>query len=144
MADEIEGRHDRVVAPRRWWRVGLRLVDPGNIVRATDTNAIVVVPQLQPISVVFTIPEDSLPAVLAKLAHGVRMPAEAYDREQRRKLSVGSLLTVDNQIDPITGTVKLNPPGADRASRGPAPRLSNRALQRSRPSSNSTSRRRLR
>jgi multidrug efflux system membrane fusion protein len=106
----------RIVSPIGG-RVGLRLVDPGNIVHATDTNAIVVITQLQPITVIFTIPEDSLPAVMAKLAHGVRMPAEAYDREQRRKLAVGSLLTVDNQIDPTTGTVKLKAifPNADAA-----------------------------
>jgi len=106
----------RVVSPIGG-RVGLRLVDPGNIVHATDTNAIVVITQLQPITVIFTIPEDSLPAVMAKLAHGVRMPAEAYDRELRRKLAAGSLLTVDNQIDPTTGTVKLKAifPNADAA-----------------------------
>jgi len=88
-------------------RVGLRLVDPGNIVRATDTNGLVIIAQLEPITVVFTIPEDSLPEVLDRLARGVRMPVEAYDREGRRKLASGSLLTVDNQIDPSTGTVRL-------------------------------------
>jgi len=88
-------------------RVGLRLVDPGNIVRATDANGLVIITQLEPITVVFTIPEDSLPAVLDRLGHGVRMPVDAYDREQRKKLASGSLLTVDNQIDPSTGTVRL-------------------------------------
>jgi membrane fusion protein, multidrug efflux system len=88
-------------------RVGLRLVDPGNIVHATDVNGIVVVTQLQPIAVVFTIPEDNIPAVLARLGHGASLPVEAYDREQQRKLSTGSLLTIDNQVDPTTGTVKL-------------------------------------
>jgi membrane fusion protein, multidrug efflux system len=88
-------------------RVGLRLVDPGNIVHATDVNGIVVVTQLQPIAVVFTIPEDNIPAVLARLGHGTSLPVEAYDREQQRKLSTGSLLTIDNQVDPTTGTVKL-------------------------------------
>ena len=88
-------------------RVGLRLVDPGNIVHATDANGLVIITQLEPITVVFTIPEDSLPAVLDGLGHGVRMPVDAYDREQRRKLASGSLLTVDNQIDPSTGTVRL-------------------------------------
>src|SRR5882724_1298809 len=86
-------------------RVGLRLVDPGNIVHATDVNGIVVVTQLQPIAVVFTIPEDNIPAVLARL--GASLLVEAYDREQQRKLSTGSLLTIDNQVDPTTGTVKL-------------------------------------
>jgi multidrug efflux system membrane fusion protein len=88
-------------------RVGLRAVDPGNIVHTTDANAIVVITQLQPMTVVFTIPEDSIPSVLDKLARGLRVPVDAYDREQRRKLSTGSLLTIDNQIDPTTGTVKL-------------------------------------
>ena len=88
-------------------RVGLRAVDPGNIVHATDGNGIVVITQLQPVAVVFTIPEDSIPAVLDRLARGQRMSAEAYDREQRRKLATGSLLTIDNQVDPTTGTVKL-------------------------------------
>jgi multidrug efflux system membrane fusion protein len=88
-------------------RLGLRLVDPGNIVHATDANGLVVITQLQPIAVVFAIPEDSLPQVLAKLKAGARLPVEAYDREGRQKLAVGSLLTVDNQIDPSTGTVRL-------------------------------------
>ncbi len=88
-------------------RVGLRLVDPGNIVHASDASGIVVVTQLQPIAVVFTIPEDNIPAVLARLGHGASLPVEAYDREQQRKLSTGSLLTIDNQVDPTTGTVKL-------------------------------------
>jgi membrane fusion protein, multidrug efflux system len=88
-------------------RVGLRLVDAGNMVHASDANGLVVITQLQQITVIFTIPEDSLPAVLAKLRTGVTLPVEAYDREQRHGLATGSLLTVDNQIDPTTGTVKL-------------------------------------
>jgi len=96
----------RITAPVSG-RVGLRLVDPGNIVHATDPNGLVVITQLQPITVVFTIPEDSLPPVLAKLKAGERLPVEAFDREQKRRLATGSLLTVDNQIDPNTGTVKL-------------------------------------
>ena len=88
-------------------RVGLRLVDPGNIVHASDPNGLVVITQLQPITVVFTIAEDSLPPVLAKLKAGERLPVEAFDREQKRRLATGFLLTVDNQIDPNTGTVKL-------------------------------------
>jgi multidrug efflux system membrane fusion protein len=88
-------------------RVGLRLVDPGNIVHASDVNGLVVITQLQPITVIFPIPEDSLPQVLARLKTGERLPVEAYDREMRQKLAVGSLLTVDNQIDPTTGTVRL-------------------------------------
>ena len=88
-------------------RVGLRLVDPGNIVHATDTGGLVIITQLQPITVIFTIPEDSIPTVLEQLRQGVRLPVEAYDREQRRKLADGALLTIDNQVDPTTGTVRL-------------------------------------
>lgn len=88
-------------------RVGLRLVDPGNIVHVTDTNGLVVITQLQPITVIFPIPEDSLPQVLARLKSGERLPVEAYDREMKQRLAIGSLLTVDNQIDPTTGTVRL-------------------------------------
>ena len=88
-------------------RVGLRLMDPGNIVYANDTTGLVVITQLQPITVVFTIPEDSLPPVMDKLRAGERLPVEAFDREQKRQLATGSLLTVDNQIDPTTDTVQL-------------------------------------
>ena len=88
-------------------RVGLRLVDPGNIVHATDTGGLVIITQLQPITVIFTIPEDSIPTVLEQLQRGVRLPVEAYDREQRKKLADGALLTIDNQVDPTTGTVRL-------------------------------------
>ncbi len=88
-------------------RIGLRLVDPGNIVHVSDTNGLVVITQLQPITVIFPIPEDSLPQVLARLKTGERLPVDAYDREMKQKLAAGSLLTVDNQIDPATGTVRL-------------------------------------
>src|SRR5213594_2732888 len=88
-------------------RVGLRLVDAGNIVHAADTGGLVIITQLQPITVIFTIPEDSIPAVLERLGRGVRLPVEAYDREQRKKLAEGALLTIDNQVDPATGTVRL-------------------------------------
>jgi multidrug efflux system membrane fusion protein len=96
----------RITAPISG-RVGLRLVDPGNIVHVADANGLVVITQLQPMTVVFPIPEDSLPQVLARLKTGDRLPVEAYDREMRQRLAVGSLLTVDNQIDPTTGTVRL-------------------------------------
>src|SRR5260370_26640685 len=86
---------------------GLRLVDPGNSVHATDTGGLLIGPQLQPITVIFTIPEDSIPTVLERLQRGVRLPVEAYDREYRRKLAEGALLTIDNQVDPTTGTVRL-------------------------------------
>lgn len=98
-------------------RVGLRLVDPGNIVHATDTTGLVVITQLRPIAVIFSIPEDNLPQVLAKLKAGEHSPVEAYDRAGQQKLATGSLLTVDNQIDPTTGTVRLKAefPNADNA-----------------------------
>jgi multidrug efflux system membrane fusion protein len=88
-------------------RLGLRLVDQGNIVHAADQNGLVVITQVEPIAVVFTIPEDSLPPVLAKLKAGAKLPVEAWDRDQRQRLASGTLLTVDNQIDPTTGTVRL-------------------------------------
>jgi multidrug efflux system membrane fusion protein len=88
-------------------RVGLRLVDPGNIVHVADANGLVVITQLQPITVILSIPEDSLPQVLARLKTGERLPVEAYDREMRQRLAAGSLLAIDNQIDPNTGTVRL-------------------------------------
>lgn len=106
----------RITAPITG-RVGLRLVDAGNIVHAADTTGIVVITPLQPITVVFTLPEDNIPSVLDRLAHGVTLAVEAYDREQRRKLASGSLLTIDNQVDQTTGTVKLKSvfPNADSA-----------------------------
>jgi membrane fusion protein, multidrug efflux system len=88
-------------------RVGLRLVDPGNIVHASDANPLLVITQMQPITVVFTLPEDSLPPVLQKLHAGARLSVDAYNRDRSRKLSSGTLLTTDNQIDPTTGTLKL-------------------------------------
>ncbi|MFI4948858.1 MAG: MdtA/MuxA family multidrug efflux RND transporter periplasmic adaptor subunit [Alphaproteobacteria bacterium] len=88
-------------------RVGLRQVDPGNYVQTSDANGIVVITQLQPISVIFTLPEDNLPTVLKRLHAGAALPATAYDRTGATKLDTGTLETVDNQIDPTTGTVKL-------------------------------------
>jgi len=88
-------------------RLGLRQVDPGNMVHAGDTQGLVVITQLQPITVVFTIPEDGLPPVMQKLGAGEKLAVDAYDRADKVKLAGGSLLTVDNQIDPTTGTVKL-------------------------------------
>ena len=97
-------------------RVGLRLVDPGNIVHATDTTGIVVITQLQPITVIFTLPEDNIGAVVDRLGRGERLVVDAYDRAQQRKLASGSLVTIDNQIDTTTGTVKLRAefPNTDR------------------------------
>lgn len=88
-------------------RLGLRLVDPGNIVHAADPGGLVVITQISPIAVVFTIPEDSLPPVLAKLHAGAELPVEAYDRANVHPLASGRLLTVDNAVDANTGTVRL-------------------------------------
>jgi len=88
-------------------RVGLRLIDPGNIVHAADTTGILVITQLQPITVIFTLPEDNLPSVYPKLRAGQPLLVDAYDRADRHKIASGSLLTIDNQIDPTTGTVRL-------------------------------------
>jgi membrane fusion protein, multidrug efflux system len=88
-------------------RVGLRQVDAGNYVQTSDANGIVVVTQTQPISVIFTLPEDDLPAILKQLHGGARLAATAYDRTGTVKLDQGTLATVDNQIDTTTGTVKL-------------------------------------
>lgn len=88
-------------------RVGLRLVDAGNMVHANDQNGLLVITQVQPIAVLFTLPEDNLPPVLSKLRGGDPLPVEAYDRAGRTKIATGSLLTVDNQIDQSTGTARL-------------------------------------
>lgn len=96
----------RITAPVSG-RVGLRLVDPGNVIRANDPNGLVVITQIQPIAAVFTLPEDKLPAVMAQLSSKRTVTAEAYDRSGAVRLARGTLLAVDNQIDPATGTVKL-------------------------------------
>ncbi|MEO8338197.1 MAG: MdtA/MuxA family multidrug efflux RND transporter periplasmic adaptor subunit [Nitrospirota bacterium] len=103
---KLQITYSRITAPIHG-RIGLRLVDQGNLVRANDANGLLVITQLQPITVVFTIAEDSLPAVLDKLKTGESLTVEAFDREQKRKLATGTLLTVDNQIDSNTGTVRL-------------------------------------
>jgi multidrug efflux system membrane fusion protein len=88
-------------------RAGLRLVDPGNYVTANDATGIVVITQLQPISVIFTMAEDNLPQVVRRLRAGATLPATAFDRSGTVKLATGVLKTLDNQIDTTTGTVKL-------------------------------------
>ena len=88
-------------------RAGLRLVDQGNIVHASDTTGLLVITQLQPISVIFTLPQDQLQQVLVKLRGGGHLPVEAYDRDDITKITDGKLATIDNQIDPTTGTYKL-------------------------------------
>src|SRR5690349_22549231 len=98
-------------------RVGLRLVDPGNIVHASDANGMLVITQLQPISVLFSVAEDYLPQIRQQLRRGNRLVVDAFDRTQQTKLSSGVLLTFDNEIDTTTGTIKLKAtfPNADSA-----------------------------
>jgi multidrug efflux system membrane fusion protein len=98
--------YSRVTAPING-QLGLRQVDQGNVVRSGDTNGIVVITQLKPITVLFTIPQDDLPRVLARLREGEKLPVEVFDRDQKVLLGRGRLLTADNQIDTTTGTVKL-------------------------------------
>jgi multidrug efflux system membrane fusion protein len=98
-------------------RVGLRLVDQGNMVHAADTNGLLVITQIQPISVLFTIAEDQLQVVLKKIGAGQALTAYAYDRDMKNMLATGSLTTIDNQIDPTTGTLRLRAtfPNTDNA-----------------------------
>lgn len=108
-ADKLNLTYCQITA-RITGRVGLRLIDPGNIVHAADTNPMLVITQVQPISAIFTVPEDDLPRVLRKLAAGQHLQVEAYDRAgpvTGSKLGTGTLETVDNQIDPSTGTLRL-------------------------------------
>jgi multidrug efflux system membrane fusion protein len=88
-------------------RVGLRLVDPGNVVQSNSTTTLVVIAEEQPITVVFTIAEDNLGQVQEQMRHGKRLVVDAFDRAQQTKIATGKLLTLDNQIDTTTGTVKL-------------------------------------
>jgi membrane fusion protein, multidrug efflux system len=88
-------------------RLGLRQVDPGNIIRSSDTAGLVVITQIDPITVVFTIPQDNLQRVLKQLKAGEKLAVDAWDREQKNKLATGFLISTDNQIDTTTGTIKL-------------------------------------
>lgn len=103
---QLQLTYSRITAPIGG-RVGLRQIDAGNMVHAGDANGLVVITQLQPVTVVFTIPEDNIPGVMKKLRGGEKPAVDAYDRAQKIKLATGALLTVDNQIDSTTGTVKL-------------------------------------
>lgn len=98
-------------------RVGLRLVDAGNMVHATDANGMLVITQVQPIAVIFTLPEDNLPEVAAELPKQKQLSVEAFSRDNKTKIADGKLLTIDNQIDQTTGTVKLKAifPNPDQA-----------------------------
>jgi multidrug efflux system membrane fusion protein len=105
-AAKLQLTYSRIIAPVSG-RLGLRLVDAGNMVHATDAGGLVTITQIQPISVVFSVPEDDLPSLQARLKNGDLPTVEAYDREGTRRLASGTLLTIDNAIDPTTGTVKV-------------------------------------
>jgi len=97
--------------------VGIRLVDEGNVVHTTDTTGIAVVTQIQPIAVLFTLPQDQLPEVLDAVTAGKTLSVEAWDREQKNLLDVGTLESVDNQIDPTTGMIRLKARFANTANK---------------------------
>ena len=103
---KLQLSYTRITAPITG-RTGLRQIDTGNIIRASDANGLVVITQLQPMSVLFTIPEDNIAAVMKQLKNGIRPSVDVFDRAQRQMLASGSLQTVDNQIDVTTGTIKL-------------------------------------
>lgn len=96
----------RVTAPISG-RLGLRQVDIGNIVHASDTSGIVIITQVQPITAIFSVPEDNIPAVMQQLQQGKTLPTEAWSRDQSNQLANGVLLTMDNQVDATTGTIRL-------------------------------------
>ena len=103
---KLQLAYSRISAPISG-RIGLRQVDPGNIVRSGDQSGIVVITQLQPVNVLYTVPQDLLPQVMKRLQSGDAISVEAWDRDQKAKLADGTLASADNQVDPQTGTVKL-------------------------------------
>ncbi len=103
--DQVQVAFCHITAPISG-RVGLRLVDPGNVVQSAGTVTLAVITQMQPITVIFTIPEDSLGPVAARLQKKAKLTVDAFDRTAQTKIASGSLLTIDNQIDTTTGTVK--------------------------------------
>jgi membrane fusion protein, multidrug efflux system len=103
--DEIQVEYCHITAPISG-RVGLRLVDPGNVVQSAGTVTLAVITQMQPMTVIFTVPEDSLGPVVARLQKKAKLTVDAFDRTAQTKIASGTLLTVDNQIDTTTGTVK--------------------------------------
>jgi len=96
----------KIVAPISG-RIGLRLVDQGNIVRANDPNGLAVITQLKPIALVFTIPQDDIGRVQRRISDGEPLKVDAFDRDFKQKLATGTLLAIDNQVDATTGTVRL-------------------------------------
>ena len=105
-AAKVQVVYTRITSPITG-RIGLRLVDQGNIVHAADTTGLAVITQLQPIAVDFSIPEDNLPQVIKDMRKGQELPVDAFDRELKTQLATGSLETFDSQIDQTTGTIKL-------------------------------------
>jgi membrane fusion protein, multidrug efflux system len=105
-AIKLQLTYCRITAPITG-RVGLRLIDPGNVVKANDTAGLVVITQLEPIALVFSVPEDSLQPILRRFRSGAKVPVDAFDREGRTRIATGTLVAIDNQIDPATGTVRL-------------------------------------
>ncbi len=103
--DEVQVSYCHIVAPITG-KVGLRLVDPGNVVQSSGTTTLVVITQMSPITVIFTIPEDSLGPVQDRLRNNAVLTVDAFDRTGQQKIASGKLLTLDNQIDTTTGTVK--------------------------------------
>ncbi|MFM9882825.1 MAG: MdtA/MuxA family multidrug efflux RND transporter periplasmic adaptor subunit [Burkholderiales bacterium] len=103
---KLQITYSRITAPITG-RTGLRQLDQGNMVSGNEPNGLVVITQLQPISVVFSVPQDHLPAIMKRVRSGEKLTVEAWDREQKVRLATGSLASVDNLIDPATGTVKL-------------------------------------
>jgi multidrug efflux system membrane fusion protein len=105
--------YTRVVAPASG-RIGLRQIDPGNQVHASDASGLASIAQLQPTTVVFAVPEANLPAINRRIAAREPLAAEAWDRDQKNHLADGRLLTTDNQIDPATGTIRIKAEFANR------------------------------
>ncbi len=103
--DQVQVDYCHITAPISG-KVGLRLVDPGNVVQSAGTVTLAVITQLEPITIIFTIPEDSLGQVQEQLRKGAKLSVDAYDRAAQTKIATGNLLTLDNQIDTTTGTVK--------------------------------------
>jgi multidrug efflux system membrane fusion protein len=103
---KLQITYSRITAPISG-RVGLRQVDPGNIVHASDANGLVTITQVQPITVIYPVPEDNVPRIVKRVQSGQEVAVEAFDRSGKNKLATGRLLTFDNQIDTATGTVKL-------------------------------------
>jgi membrane fusion protein, multidrug efflux system len=103
--DQIQVDYCHIVAPISG-QIGLRLVDPGNVVQSAGTATLAVITQLEPITVIFTIPEDNLGPVVGRLKKNAKLPVDAFDRSEQTKIASGQLLTLDNQIDTTTGTVK--------------------------------------